>query len=81
LYLAEYHKAAHLHERGDVDFEYGPLNFTQSAVDRFDEAQRPVYNRPSYYDNEDVDWLVPLEDPPTQYIVPLDEDTESEEND
>ena len=80
LYLAEYHKAEYLHDRGDVDFEYGPLNFTQSAVDRFDEAQRRVYDRPSYYDNGDVDWMVSLENTPPQYVVPLDEDTESERN-
>jgi len=77
VYLAEYHKAEHLHERGDVEFEYGPPNFTQSAVERFDEAQRPIYDRPSYFDDEDVDWMVPLEDIHPQYVVPLDEDTES----
>ena len=81
LYLAEYHKAEHLHEQGDIEFEYGPPNFTQSAVDRFNETQRPVYNRPLYYNDEDVDWMVPLENTQSQYTVPLDEDAGSEEDD
>lgn len=81
LYLAEYHKAELLHERGDVDFEYGPLNFTQSAVDWIEEVRRHVYDRPHHVDNEDVDWKVPLENNKPQYLVELDGDTKGKEDD
>lgn len=78
LYLAEFHKTEHLHEQGDVKFEYGPPKFRQSAVDRFNEASRPIYDQPSYFDNEDVDWMVPIEDTQSQYVVSLDSENDEQ---
>lgn len=79
VYLAEYHKADYLHQRGAIDFEYGPLNFTDSVVEEFEETRRTVRNRPVYYDKEDVDWLIPIEETEPDYLIKLKRSTEKDE--
>lgn len=73
IYLAEYDKAEYLHEKGDIDFEYGPLNFRQSVLDEFEETQSSLQSPPHDYDEEDIDWLVPIEDPEPEYVITLEE--------
>lgn len=78
IFLAEYHKAEHLHERDDIEFEYGPLNLVQSAREEFEEVQRDPRNQSRYDNKEDIDWTVPLEEPEPEYLVKLDENSERE---
>jgi hypothetical protein len=80
LYLAEYHKAELLHERGKVDFEYGPFDLTKPITGWLLESERRIFNRPHYVGKEDIDWVVPLEDNSTKYVVPLEEETTNSES-
>lgn len=79
IYLAEYEKADYLYERGDIEFEYDPRGFTDSAYEILEEIgvlegdQRNIYNTPPKYDNENTDWLVPIEKPDPDYLIDLDD--------
>lgn len=79
IFLSEYHKAEHLHDREDIEFEYGPLNLTQSAAEEFEEMQRDLRNQPHSQGEKDIDWMVPFEEPESEYLIKLDEDLEDEE--
>lgn len=80
IYLAEYHKAEYLHEQGEIDFEYGPIRFKNSVLEEVEEAQHKLNDPHNDYENDDIDWLIPIDNPEPEYLISLDQNQTKEED-
>jgi hypothetical protein len=72
VYVPEYRKAEILKEREKMELEYDPSGLLQRAADDFAREYQRIHIAPS--EEEDVEWLIPLDNSPN-YLVSLDDDS------
>jgi|GEM_PF-1380446 hypothetical protein len=78
IHLSEYHKSELLHQRGDLEFEYGPLDFSERTYNQTDQFIDAPENLPHYQNQDDVNWTISLEETEPEHVVELDSDSQEE---